>query len=132
MSNIKNLQMWKDICKDLRISVIKSLLGLKQTAYYLPTQSVIDVRTYQYTPQDGDRLRRILSTPREDMAEAIGGFRPKDVPNGNYLLEVCRSRDEQFVALLLEQFMQMSYEPVTDTLIFEGVDAEIVCKLFQE
>ena len=130
MANIKNLQMWKDICADARIRISKSLFGLKATAVYEPTQSVIDVRTIEYTPQDGDRLRHILSAPREDLAEAIDGFRPKEVPNGNYLLEVARSRDGQFVALLLQQFTRMSYEPVTDTLFFEGDDASIISQLF--
>jgi hypothetical protein len=130
MANIKNLQMWKDICADARIRISKSLFGLKATAVYIPTQSVIDARTIEYTPQDGDRLRRILSAPREDLAEAIGGFRPKEVPNGNYLLEVASSRDGLFVALLLQQFTRMSYEPVTDTLFFEGDDAHIISQLF--
>ena len=130
MANIKNLQMWKDICADARISISKSMLGLKTTAVYAPTQSVIDACTFQYIPQDGDRICRILSTPREDLAEAIKGFRPKEVPNGNYMLEVARSRDGQFVALLLQQFKQMSYEPVTGTIFFVGVDAKIISQLF--
>ena len=130
MANIKNLQMWNEICADAFISVRKSMLGLKTTVVYVPTQSVIDARTIEYSPQDGDRLRRILSTPREDLAEVINGFRPKEVPNGNYMLEIARSRDGQFVALLLQQFMQMSYEPVTSTIFFEGVDAQIISQLF--
>ena len=130
MSNIKNLQMWNDICADARISISKSLFGLKTTVVYEPTRSVIDARTIEYSPQDGDRLRRILSTDKENLATVIDGFRPKEVPNGNYMLEVCRSRDNQFVALLLQQFTQMSYEPVTDTLIFEGVDAQVISQLF--
>jgi hypothetical protein len=130
MANIKNMQMWKDICADARIRISKSLFGLKATAVYEPTQSIIDVCTIEYTPQDGDRLRRILSAPRENLAEAIDGFRPKEVPNGNYMLEVARSRDGLFVALLLQQFTRMSYEPVTDTLFFEGDNASIICQLF--
>lgn len=129
MSNIKNLQMWKNICTDARIGICKSLFGLKTTAIYVPTQSVIDARTIEYTPQDGDRLRRILSASKEELAEAIGDFHPKGVVNGNYLLEVAQSRDYQFVALLLSQFLNMSYVPVTDTLIFEDSDARIVSKL---
>ena len=130
MANIKNLQMWKDICADARIRISKSLFGLKATAVYKPTQSIIDVRTIEYTPQDGDCLRRILSAPREDLSNAIEGFRPKEVPNGNYMLEVACSRDGQFVALLLQQFTRMSYEPVTDTLFFEGNDAQLISQLF--
>lgn len=130
MANIKKLQMWKDICADARISISKSMLGLKTTAVYVPTQSVIDARTIEYTPQDGDRLCRILSAKKEDLAKSIGEFHPKPVANGNYLLEVVHSRDNQFVALLLMQYKQLNYEPVTDTLLFEGVDAQTISQLF--
>ena len=122
--------MWNDICADARISISKSLFGLKTTAVYVPTQSIIDARTIEYSPQDGDRLCRILSDYKENLAVAIDGFRPKEVPNGNYMLEVCRSRDGQFVVLLLLQYKQMSYEPVTNTLFFEGEDAKIISQLF--
>ena len=130
MANIKNLQLWNDICADARISISKSMLGLKTTVVYVPTQSIIDARTIEYSPLDGDRLRRIFSTPREDLAEVVNDFHPKEIPNGNYMLEIARSCDGLFVALLLQQFMQMSYEPVTSTLFFEGVDAKIISQLF--
>lgn len=130
MANIKNLQMWNDICADARISISKSMLGLKTTATYVPTQSVIDARTIEYTPQDGDRIRRILESSVNELAKAIGDFRPKEVPNGNYMLEVVRSRDGQFAALLLQQFTRMSYEPVTKTLFFEGEAAKVISQLF--
>ena len=130
MANIKNLQMWNDICADARISISKSMLGLKTTATYVPTQSVINARTIEYTPQDGDRIRRILESSVNELAKAIGDFRPKEVPNGNYMLEVARSRDGQFVALLLQQFTRMSYEPVTKTLFFEGEAAKVISQLF--
>ena len=130
MANIKNLQMWNDICADARISISKSMLGLKTTRTYVPTQSVLDARTIEYTPQDGDRIRRILESPVNELAKAIGDFRPKEVPNGNYMLEVARSRDGQFVALLLQQFTRMSYEPVTKTLFFEGEAAKVISQLF--
>lgn len=130
MANIKNMQMWKDVCADARISIKTSMLGLKTTAVYVATQSIIDARTIEYSPQDGDRLRRILSTQKEDLAKAINGFRPKEVSNGNYKLEIIRSRDGQFIALLLQQFLQMSYEPVTSTLFYEGADAQIISQLF--
>lgn len=130
MANIKNLQMWNDICADVRISISKSMLGLKTTATYVPTQSVIDARTIEYTPQDGDRIRRILESSVNELAKSIGDFRPKEVPNGNYMMEVARSRDGQFVALLLQQFTRMSYEPVTKTLFYEGDAAKVISKLF--
>ncbi len=45
MANIKQLQMWNSICADARISISKSLFGLRTTAVYNPTNSVIDAQT---------------------------------------------------------------------------------------
>ena len=130
MANIKQLQMWNSICTDARIGVSKSLFGLRTTAVYKPTNSVIDVRTIELSPNDGERVKHILGTPREDMAQAIGDFRPKPVANGNYMVEVVSSRDGAFLAVMLLQFVRMSYEPVTEVLVFEGDDARNVAKLF--
>ena len=130
MANIKNMQMWKDICADARISISRSMFGLRTTATFSPTNSVIDANTFEYSPADGERLKRLLDTPREKLAEAIGNFRPKATVNGNYMAEVCASRDGAFLAVQLHQFIRMSYEPVTDVLVFEGYDARTIKQLF--
>lgn len=130
MANIKHLQMWNSICADARINVSKSLFGLRTTAVYTPTNSVIDARTIELSPADGEHVKRILSSPREDLAQVIGDFRPKPVANGNYMAEVCASHDGVYLAVLLHQFTRMSYEPVTNVHVFEGDEAQIVAKLF--
>ena len=130
MANLKSLQRWKTICADARVSVSKSFFGMRTTAVYSSTQSVIDARIYEYTPDEGARLKRILDTPRFELAKAIGNFRPQTVPNGNYMLECCISRDGRFVALQLLQYQQMNYEPVTETLVYEGEEAHIISRLF--
>lgn len=130
MANIKNMQMWNTICADARISISKSLFGLRATATYTPSNSVIDANTFEYSPADGERLKRLLDTPSEKLATAIGNFRPKTVVNGNYMAEVCISRDGAFLAVQLLQFAHLSYEPVTDVLVFEGDTARIVKQLF--
>ena len=130
MANIKNLQMWNSICDNSRISVKCSMFGLKTTAIYLPTQSAIKVETLEYSPETGDKLKRIIESPKDQLDKAIGLFRPQPTVNGNYMLEKLTSQDGQFVALQLLQFHQLSYEPVTEVLIFEDKDAEVVNKLF--
>lgn len=122
--------MWKDVCADARISISRSMFGLRTTATFSPTNSVIDANTFEYSPADGERLKRLLDTPREKLAEAIGNFRPKATVNGNYMAEVCASRDGAFLAVQLHQFIRMSYEPVTDVLVFEGYDARTIKQLF--
>ena len=130
MANIKNMQMWNSICADARISISKSMFGLRTIATFSPTNSVIDANTFEYSPADGEHLKRLLDMPREKLASAIGDFRPKPTVNGNYMAEVCASRDGAFLAVQLFQFIRMSYEPVTDVLVFEGDDARVVKQMF--
>ena len=74
MANIKKLQMWNDICADARIGISKSMLGLKTTAVYVPTQSVIDARTIEYTPQDGQGHRRVPAQGSSQWQLSAGGM----------------------------------------------------------
>lgn len=130
MANIKNLQMWENICADARICINKSMFGLRTTAIYGPTNSVIDANTYDYSPEDGKHIKRILEMPQEKMAEAINDYQPKITDYGNYLAEVCLSRDKHFLIVQLFQFMKLNYEPATEALIFENKAAEMLARLF--
>ena len=121
--------MGSTICADSRIGVSKSLLGLRTTFTYLPTNSVLNARVVGYSPEDGNRLRLILTNPRNELAKSVEGFHPQPVENGNYLLEVCVSRDRRFVALMLHHYILMGYEPVTDVCIFEDKEAYLIQKL---
>lgn len=123
--------MWDNICSDARISINKSMFGLRTTAVYNPTGSVVDARVLEYSQADGEQLLRILCSPREDIAKSIGTFSPKPTLNGNYLAEVCTSRDGNFLAARLYQFSQLNYSFVTQALIFEDDEAQAVGKLFQ-
>ena len=122
--------MWDTIRTDKRININKSFFGLRTTAVYNPTNSEIDAMTAEFSPADGNELKRILESPHNQMAAATENFHPKHIANGNFLAEVCASRDESFVAVQLHQFMRMSYEPVTDVLVFEGADAHLIKQLF--
>lgn len=130
MANIKNLQMWNDICADNRISISKSLFGLKTIVTYNKTQSKVSARTIQLSPSDGEHLKRFLERTKNDIENVIGNFHPKEVANGNYMLELALSEDGNYLALLLHQFTQLSYEPVTKMLTFEGNEAQTISKLF--
>lgn len=124
MTNIKNLQMWDGICRDARIGISKSFFGLRQTLVYMPTKSEIEAKEIDFSPEDGRRIKAIMEAPRDGLVKAVSGFRPKKVDIGNYMLEVCASRDGEFVAVQLFQFAQLSYAPVTEMIIYEGEDAK--------
>lgn len=121
--------MGETICRDARVGIRKSLFGLKTTAVYKPTESVIDVRNREYAPTDGKRLKQIMETPREQMAEATKDFCPVHTPNSNYMAEICTSRDGNFAAIQLLQFSNLIYQPVTPVCIYEGEEAKWVAKL---
>ena len=130
MANIKNMQMWNTICADARISISKTMLGLRTTATYLPTNSVINAKTVEYSATDGEHLKRVLSTPHESLGKAVADCRLTETSNGNYMAEVCCSIDGAYLAVQLFQFLRMKYEPVTGVQVFEGEDARTIKQLF--
>ena len=130
MANINKLQMGKTVCADERIAVSKALLGLRTRVTYLPTNSNVDVKTLEYSAADGDKLKAVLTGNRGELGKAVAGFRPQPTVNGNYLVELCLSADRAFVAVQLLRIAQMSYEPVSDVLMFEGDEARTVSQLF--
>ena len=131
MANIKNMQMGKTVCADERIAVSKSMLGLRTAVTYLPTNSVVDVKTLEYSAADGDKLKALLESGTDRIVKATADYRPQPTVNGNYMAEVCLSRDHAFAAVQLLRYIQMNYEPVTDVLFFDGDAARVVCQLFQ-
>ena len=129
MANIKNMRMWDTIRKDNRIVTNSSWLGLRTTAFYAPTHSVIEARKIEYTPSDGERLLHILTSQRDVMLQSLSKFSAQPTVNGNYMLDLCRSRDGSFAAIQLLQFRQMIYEPVTVLFILDGIEAEAVANI---
>ena len=126
MVNIKSLQIWDEICTDARLSVSKSLFGLKTTAIYKPTGSKLDANIAGYSPSDGAKLKHIIETLHENPAKDLDDFRPKPIPNGNYQIEVCASLDGEYLAVMLYQFIHLGYEPVSGMHIFEGEKARLL------
>ncbi|MGN0237404.1 MAG: hypothetical protein ACI4AK_04885 [Lepagella sp.] len=129
MANIKKMQMWEDISNDSRISVIKSMMGLRTKTTYTPTGSVIEGMVLEYSVSDGDKLKQLLERVRDKQATATADFHPKKITNGNYIAEVCGSRDHRYLAIQLMKFMRLNYEPVTGVEIYEGEEAERLFKV---
>ena len=126
MAKFKHLQMAETICNDARISVSKSFLGLSTKVTYLPTNSSVYVKTIEFSPETGDKLKAILEGPREKLAKALKNLKPRPTVNGNYMVEACISRDGAFAALQLTRFLSLCYEPVTEVLIFERDEAQAI------
>lgn len=130
MAKINHLEMGAQIMALDNIQVKKGFLGMGTKLIYKPTQSVVKVKEYEYSTEDGRRLENILAAEPENMEEAISKnpVSPKEM--GNMKLEVCISDDHQFAAAQLLGFKDFDYIPVTDVHIYEGKTAEAFAHLF--
>ena len=117
------------VCSNSRIGIVKTFFGLCTKVVYLPTDSRVEVKRLEYDAETGTRWKRILARPEENVRLAVAGFKPQATTNGNYMLEACVSRDGNFVALLLLQYEQLGYEPVSDVVVFEGEEAKALSLL---
>ena len=128
MAKISSLRMGDTVCNDPRVNLIKGFLGLTTKAAYNTTGSLIDCKRIGLSPADGDRMKRIIEA-KDNLEKLIGDFKPQDNPNGNYQLEYCKSRDNQFVALQLSHYFQLEYAPISEVLFYEGEQARQLCKM---
>ena len=85
----------------------------------------------EYTPSEGYKIEQAINADAANRVAKIAALgKIAQTTMGNYMLEMCWSADNQFAALQLNQFKQLSYEPVTPVCIFEGKDADTVINAF--
>ena len=128
MTSFSNLLIFKQLSKDSRLTSRSTFFGLIKKYSYIPTNSQLVASIMEYTPTDGIKIERCLNG--KNKLEQIQGLtslgKLEATSLGNYMLEEVHSKDLQFIAIRLYQFKQLNYEPVTETCIFEGRDAEQV------
>ena len=71
MTKIKNLQMAETVCNDMRIKITESFFGLCCKAIFMPTNSKIDAKTLEYSPEIGGRLNTILNMPHDKLVSTL-------------------------------------------------------------
>lgn len=125
MSSIKNMEMAAALSQNEHIVIKKSLFGQKAT--YEPTGSPIDGTVLEYAPADGEALERLLRTPLDKLeAELKSKGKPKSTAVGQYRLEVCRSKDGQFIAVQLFRFSNFNYAAASELLTATGSDVAVL------
>lgn len=131
MPNIKNLNMADAIFNNKNVEVEKTFFGLFSNVIYKATESRIDTQQLYLTTQEADKVKKILDAAPENfhsVVESIGTITPADY--GNMRVDICLSRDHQFVALQLLQFKDFDYRPISDAKIYEEDKAEEIALLF--
>lgn len=131
MAKIKNLHMADAVISNNDIRVASTFFGLGEKATYLPTDSRITARVYDYTASDGERMASLLSKSIDEIAQFVkNGNIVANVPIGNVRVEACVTADNQFLMVQLLRFIDFDYRPMTDVQVFVGSDAEVVASLF--
>lgn len=129
MSSIKNLDMAAAVSAYKNITIKKSLFSTK--AIYTPTGSTVKAMVLEYSPSEGEKVKRLLDMPFDKMtADIEQKGKPKTGVNGNFRLEVCLSDDHQFCALQLFRFADLCYSSLYEPRFYEGTDVEYITKLF--
>lgn len=113
------------------IQITSTFFGLGEKATYLPTGSRINVRVYDYTSSDGERMASLLSKSIDEIAQIVKNDNlVGNVPIGNIRAETCVSADHKFLMVQLLRFIDFDYRPMSDVQVFVGPDAEVAASLF--
>ncbi len=119
--------MTDKVVANKNIDVRESFFGLVKRAYYLPTESKINVSLKDLDIETGTRVKKLLDSHNDNLKEDVAELgEVKESPISNMRLEVCVSCDGQFAAFLLLRFVGIDYRPITDVKIYEGAEAELV------
>ena len=131
MANFKNLAMSEELMSLPQLSIRKGFLGLTSSLVYNPTDSPLRIVRQNYSPEAQPKLANVLeATTIQSLTSALKSLNIKPQPIGTIELQACVSRDGNFVAAQLLQFIDYLYKPVTKLAIFEGEQAQIVSQLF--
>lgn len=122
MAKITNMEMAEAIANNQHISIKKAFFGLQTKVVYEPTQSVVSTEQYDYTQENGDRMRRILAKADansniDTLLSQIEGIEKATM--GPFRLEVCVSADRHFLAVQPFGFSDFQYKPLADLLVIE-------------
>lgn len=132
MSSFKNLEMAAAVSNYPCISVSSAFFGLSRKVEYQPTHSSVKAYVNDYSADDGDTLRNLLTCKGSELAAFVSKHpQIKSVGIGPVRLEACLSDDNRFAALQLFTYSDFEYRPVTEAKFYEGDEAEIINNLLK-
>lgn len=127
MTKFKNMEIATAVAQNPHIFVKKSLWGLKTKVYYKPSYAEVDSVRRFYTMSSGSAIQHFLDEYSEDKCSGKKKSLPIEYDdNGNYCLEMCSSRDGEFAAVQLFRYANLSYNPVSDIIMYEGHQAHVL------
>lgn len=105
------------------------MLGLSKKLIYTPTGATVNVKKFNYNPEAVSHLQRVIESDGKGLAAAVKACKVQRLEIGNIELDACISTDKQFVALQLLQFIDYTYQPISEVAFYEGDQAQLVAQI---
>jgi len=129
MASLKNLAMSADIVKNEHIDIKKTFWGFHEKVIFNQTGSEVEVKQIEFTTEAGKQLEKLLKTPTSKLADALADCgKIQQRPMSNVKLDICVSKDRQFLALQLFNYYDLMFHPVTGVRVLEGKIAQLFAK----
>ncbi len=126
MASYKHMEMAKALSNDSRIAIRSGFLGFGTKLSYLPTGAKISLIVNEYAADMAGRLTRLLQKDGGEWRLEVENGKLPTVPVGQFRLEAAYSQDGEYLALQLFRFVDFTYSPNTDMVVYEGDDAKAV------
>ena len=130
MSNISNLKMSTAVASHPKVSLKSNLFGIFKTYYYEPSKSEL-ATDQKYLNEDNFRQLSIIASKtdknQQEMPDTSAPIHYSSVCN--HRLDICKSADNNFIALQLFTYEDYLYKPVSKVYFFEGNAAQRLAKI---
>lgn len=105
--------------------------GLFHRLIYAPTGSSLEFADRFYPPILREELKELFTLNDQALANRLAKInRYEQAINGNMFVECCFSKDKEFVAIRLMQYVQIDYQPVSEVRFLQGDATKQAAKVF--
>lgn len=132
MANIKKMEMTQAIFANENISVEKAFFGLKTKLTYKPTGSIIEAKEYDFAPDMGEKMLKLLKTPAEKLESAVANAGDiASTPIGHFHLEIIASADGQFTAMQMFRFTDFKFQKESEIIYLDAKNANLIMSIIK-
>lgn len=94
-------------------------LNKRKEEVYEPTNSAVAKQSFYFNLRDLDELKQFVAS-----GDTVSVSNVNAQQGGNIRMDVLETKDRQFVAVQLLQFVPYTYQPITSTCYYVGDEAE--------
>jgi len=130
MANALRMEMANDLISSGEVNIVSKFFGLSKDMVYTSTNSKVEGEVLEFKVEAEQEIKKLFNKSIEELSSMEEhGIRRKVATLGNIKLDICKSEDNEFVAIRLYKYEQYEYKPISDLKIFKGNDAKTMLRL---